>query len=305
MVCLPLALALFLVSLATHQINWALVAILPALLGGLLLFVRERPFAAQVTETAIELSSPEVRIPYDSLRYILAPLAAVADKRRRPRQFPMVVGHTGGEVHIPARLNIPSGDVYAFLERRFPPTAFERINAAVDDWAKQQVDKFGLERVWCSVARNPLGKAKRPLARQLAAWAILLTGLAWLASCYARRTIDIWMGLSVIACLVGMVMLLDASRRFSATQGIRGWKNASLIISPRGFALVQGDLQGELQWPEVLKIELVSRPGSFFWTTATAGPGIVVTVAGTRITIADIYNHPLPSIYDEMMKYWK
>jgi len=86
---------------------------------------------------------------------------------------------------------------------------------------------------------------------------------------------------------------------------IRNWHQASLVICPVGLAMVQGDMEGELRWNEVLNVELRSRAQGFHLTSETTRPGIVLSVEGARIVIADIYDRPLQDVYENILHYWR
>ena len=57
-------------------------------------------------------------------------------------------------------------------------------------------------------------------------------------------------------------------------------RHSEMIITPSGLALVQGDLQGELTWAEVL-------------TAKKYGNGLRLKVAGAEIIIQNVYQWPL------------
>ena len=46
---------------------------------------------------------------------------------------------------------------------------------------------------------------------------------------------------------------------------IKGWTKASLVISPLGLALVQGDMKGEMHWDELESLKSASQ-----WTVSNA-----------------------------------
>jgi hypothetical protein len=89
-------------------------------------------------------------------------------------------------------------------------------------------------------------------------------------------------------------------------RSIKRWRQASLVISPQGLALVQGDMQGELRWDEVRDVRIRRRDrSSFELSSGTAGPGILLRVEGATVSIADLYDRPLVIIHQNILQYWR
>jgi len=86
---------------------------------------------------------------------------------------------------------------------------------------------------------------------------------------------------------------------------VKNWRKSSLVISPMGLALVQGDIKGEMRWDELRDVQYKSRPGSFSMDVNTAMPGVLLKFEGASITIADIYDQPLRIIYERIRRYWR
>jgi hypothetical protein len=82
---------------------------------------------------------------------------------------------------------------------------------------------------------------------------------------------------------------------------LKNWKNASLVIAPEGMAMVQGLIQGEVKWPELLDVRFNVKPVGFHMGHHTAFPGIMLSVKGANILIADIYDRPLHVIYNRIL----
>ena len=82
---------------------------------------------------------------------------------------------------------------------------------------------------------------------------------------------------------------------------MKNWKNASVVIGPHGMAMVQGDIQGEVRWPELLEIRFNTKPLAFSLGSQSGFPGILLRVKGADIVIADIYDRPLHVIYNHIL----
>jgi hypothetical protein len=115
-----------------------------------------------------------------------------------------------------------------------------------------------------------------------------------------------WLPVGILLAAFGGIFSLVFWRLGTATRvRIKNWRKASLVISPVGLAMVQGDVQGELRWNEVQNVRLRGRAKGIHVTSETTMPGIVLSVEGAKILIADIYDRPLAAIYENILKYWR
>src|SRR5438105_4074233 len=142
--------------------------------------------------------------------------------------------------------------------------------------------------------------------------AVAITGLAWLV-------IGLVAGERFLPWAMVGGLLLPTFAIFAAAFSLEGrrtriknWRQSGLVIGPAGLALVQGDMRGELRWRELRNVEYRHRPRSFQvegmgfrWGSAPPYRGIHLIVEGARIVIADIYDRPLPLIYDRIRSYWQ
>jgi len=68
------------------------------------------------------------------------------------------------------------------------------------------------------------------------------------------------------------------------------------------MAMVQGGIQGEVRWPELLEIRFNAKPRGLSLSNQRAMlPGILLRVKGADILIADIYDRPLYVIYNRIL----
>ncbi len=109
----------------------------------------------------------------------------------------------------------------------------------------------------------------------------------------------------VLAVFGGLFYLLFRLPATATGVRIKNWRQASLVISPVGLAMVQGDVQGELRWNEVQNVQLRGRAKGIHVTSETTKPGIVLSVEGAKILIADIYDQPLATIHEKILEYWR
>jgi hypothetical protein len=101
--------------------------------------------------------------------------------------------------------------------------------------------------------------------------------------------------------LLALIALLGYALRGSLLtvgRGIKNWRESSLVVSPAGLALAQGDLKGELRWKELRKVKLRERG-------TTGQRRIEMRVEGAQIDIMDLYDSPISEIHRQIMHYWE
>jgi hypothetical protein len=282
--CLALAVAALPLGLAvaTGTAHWAVAALLPAMVALFWWLFRERPFRAELTEEGLEIAEPPRSVPYASIEGLQARRPPNPYKAGPPCYAIRVI-HSQGALEIPARLNVPSDEVYSFLYHRLSSSGSRDVNPALADYLRDKQRRHGPERVWTYVGRSYRGGGL--LSRRWLLWwlACLATGPLWLAAAFVLAE-PVWGGGGVLLCLCGGIFALavwSSARGGPARPRKRG--RASLVICPDGLALAQGSLVGQLRWDEIRRVRL-------------AGGVITLKLEGAEVRIADIYDRPLPLI---------
>jgi hypothetical protein len=300
-------LALDVLALASGNVHWAIASLLPWVLACLLLWRRERPFRAAFTETAVEVDDPPSSLPYAEMQGLLAGRRRSPNPfKAGPRSYPIQIIHDAGVVRVPARLNVPSDQVYTFLYNRFSSHGSRDVHPALADYLRYKERQFGADRVWSYRARRYRGiPAQFP---RLAAFclAVVLAGLTWGVIGTLRSEpgwgVGGFLGAFVFGLLAGLLAL--QSRPLAVPGKLC---QASLVISPDGIALAQADMQGQLKWDEVRDVQYKPRVPYGFQISDRGqhqGAGIVIKVAGALIVILDVYDRPLPLIHQLIRYYW-
>ena len=88
---------------------------------------------------------------------------------------------------------------------------------------------------------------------------------------------------------------------------IKDWRASSLVLTPVGLAMIQGDLTGELTWDQIRSVKLRLKPRRFqiIGDTTMGLQGIILNVEAAVILIADLYDRPIESIHERILGYWK
>ena len=303
---LLVALLLDVFAVVQDNADVAIGSVFPWLVAVLFWRLRERSFTARFTETALEVQEPPLQVRYADLQGLLAPRRPANPFKAGPRSYLIQVIHSSGVLRIPARLNVPSDEVFSFLYRQFPPSGSRAVPNALADFLRHQERRFGPEQVWTYRARPFLGRSKRHPRLMAFFLALLLSAPFWIAWGIIQKQ-EGWIGCGssglFFGGLVSLLFWLEGRHNFS---GVGKWQKAGLVVAPDGLALVQGDLVGELRWDEVRSVNL-GKASSAFQFTASTQPlrGIVLKVEGAVIVIADVYDRPLSLIYQNIRHYWK
>ncbi len=296
------AAALDVLAAATGIAHWAVLSALPWLVALLLWWKGPRPFRAHLTETSLEVDEPPLSIPYTDLQGLLAPRRPANPFKAGPRAYPIQVLHTGGVLRIPAALDVPSDEVFGFLYRQFSTRTGRDVHPALADYRRHKEREFGPARVWCYRARAHLGAGEEYPSLQTFFQALALSGVPWITWGSIRGE-EGWivagaLGGFLFGGLFAFLFWLSSRHKLGAA-GLKAWRQASLVVCPDGLALHQGDMTGQLRWDEV-------RDVTYGKSRTTPGlQGIVLKVAGATILIADVYDHPLSLIHQQICYYWR
>jgi hypothetical protein len=302
-----IAAGLVVAGLAAGTVQPTVGAIAPFLIGVALFLTGPRSFQAELHENEMQVHVPEATsISYDHLEGLWGRGRSSDPTKPGPYSFPIQVIHKDGVLQIPARLNVPSDDVFLFLYEHFPPEGARGVSSELEDYLARQESEFGQERVFAYRARSHQGKS---IGHRRAAWisfAILMTGIIWIPVGIAVKT-EAWWICGICLILFGFLfMVAFLASEQTITRGIKSWRKASLVVSPLGMALVQGDVKGEMKWDELHDVQLKTRPGGFQLTAdGSALPGIILKFEGAHVRIADIYDQPLRIIFERIRAYWK
>jgi len=299
---LAVGFGLVIVGLIYHN-NWFVTgAVLPAALAGSLWFLgRERPLAATFREQGLEIESATepVLVPYASIQNIKAGGRLADPAGFRKSSCAIAVLHEGGLLRVPSHLNFPAHEVYRFLVERVPDTGGRDVNPVLAEYLERQERYFGPETVGTFRAASRRMRSGRRGYRALCI-GMMLAGAVWAALGIAEFVNPyFWAPAGILFVLFGA--LLYAFSFVEAIRAVKNWKNASLVIGPEGMAMIQGDIQGEVRWPEVLEIRFNAKPGGFSLGQPSVMPGILLRVKGANIVIADIYDRPLRVIHNRIL----
>jgi hypothetical protein len=288
---------------ALGQLPLFVVAALPLGISvALLMFGREPHFGAVFGETAIEVEGSYGSISYGSLRDVRAAGIPHDPSAFRKASAPIHLQHEGGILHIPHRLNVPSHEVYRFLASRIHPSGDRAVNSALAEYLERQEGYFGQDHIWTyRASRRPSRRGQYRRFRAICL-GLVLAGLAWMVAGFSGFVDQGWGVAGIMCALIGLCFSLATLAQSSGPgQYIKNWKNASLVVGPQGMAMVQGDIQGEVRWPELLEIRFRPKANAFRLHYAQGLSGISLKVKGAEILIADIYDRPLYIIYDRIL----
>ena len=153
-------------------------------------------------------------------------------------------------------------------------------------------------------------QSARPSHRRLRAFstALLIAAVAWIVFGALSKSFgdSVWGPIGVLGAFFGAICLLASfsNSRSHSSLSVKKWKQSCLVLSPRGLAMVQGNVAGEMGWHEVLDLAYRPRPdfvnSAFRLSSQSVVGGILLKVKGANIIIPEIYDRPLFVIYDLM-----
>ena len=275
------------------QFELALAGLLP-LVVSVRLWLTRAPFTARLVPEGVKLMPAGSLFRYEQIRAVW-PVNERQRQRSGGRTFAIRVQHDDRELEIPARLNMASSELFDFLAGQVHVATSVPRNSGVADYFHRQLATFGAEHVWSFGARTravPMTDRRR-FRNTYMMLALALVGILWIIA-GAILHADVWAGVGGILLFCGLfgalLFFLAAKNRGPR---IKNWQNASLVISPLGFALAQGDLCGELRWKEIRDVRL------------NLGRGVLVRVNGAAILVADLYDAPIQVIHGRIEELWR
>jgi hypothetical protein len=178
----------------------------------------------------------------------------------------------------------------------------------LEHYYQKQVALFGKDKVWAFNPRPHVWHGKSGYDLLLLWVALLLVSLLWLFLA-SRTPQGVALGaMGVYLIVVSLFgMLFTGLRHVSPAKslGVKDRQNAGLVLGPIGIAMVQDPAVGQLKWEEIKSVKLGGG-----WTTV-GGPSVYppralyLDVQGATIAIADIYDCPLPKIFQLVNMYWR
>ncbi len=259
-----------------------------------------RPFTGTFQEEGllVEGEGEPFLVPYSSIRNVKVGGRLANPKGPDRGRRPIELLHDSGVLRIPSRSSFPTHTILRFLADRIPDRGSRDVNPALADFLRVQEAKFGPEHVYTFRAADRTWKSS---LRGLRAFSIggILGGAAWIGLGALGIGSDGWSPAGIVTLIFGFLLFAASFSEFqTAGQTRKLRKNAGLVIGPGGMAMIQGPIQGELRWAELVETRFQDGARAFQSTPAAAVPGIVLRVKGAEIVIADVYDRPLYVIHD-------
>jgi hypothetical protein len=275
------------IAFAARQVGWAVFAILPATIGIAFLFSQPPEFHAEVTSSELVVHSHGLTIPYGDIRRVwYAGRGAQA----------VYLTHARGVLRIPQASGMSAFDIYAFLCRMQTPQPPPDVHPTIRSYLHTQMHTFGMDRVWAHNARANTRESEGRRSK-LVGFALLATVVLWFIAAAALQEGG-WAGAALLLALIALLGYALRGSLLTVGRGIKNWRESSLVVSPAGLALAQGDLKGELRWKELRNVKLRERG-------TTGQRRIEMRVEGAQINIMDLYDSPISEIHRQIMHYWE
>lgn len=281
-------------AIVFHNVHYAIGGTPLACYALVRLLYRERRVCLEVEHEGLSLNDSLQTISYSSIRSL-----SPDPKQSGRSQFVIDVIHTGGVFTIPASIDHSSEDLLDFLRSRLAPQPQGFVHPALQDHLLRQLELFGPEKVFCFTPRESVTPIRRGTTQRGIGLAMMASGILWgLAGAISEE----WIISGIIVFIFGGIFFLASyARRDASMQAVKNWRESTLIVTPTGIALAQGDLKGKLRWDEVLNVKLA---GTAKFSMTPVVPGLTLQVAGSQILIQDLYNEALPVIHQRISDYF-
>jgi len=301
-----IGIALLALALLAGSPHPAIFSLLPFALAIAAFKTGESPIAFSISEEGLAFDEPDLGfVRYSELTGVTAPVS-----RNPGEDFAIQLYHSTGAVRIPRDINLSSRDLYDFLVERLPPldpADPDHAPAGLRTFVAEQVQAFGAEKVFVYRARPfpPQAAMSRKLAYAVAT---ICAATAW---CVAGIGIEgnekgkglAWTGFGCMISFLGLLFAFIFSRA-NTRHRPTNWRNACLIISPGGIAMVQGKLRGKMRWDELRAIDYPAKPRFGLSTHGGTRSGLGLLTDGAYLIVADLYVRPLADIRRALNNYW-
>ena len=190
---------------------------------------------------------------------------------------------------------------YEMLLDRIPDSGSREVVPDLEVRLNNDLQMFDGDLVYSYRARPAIPFSQLEVRTFLLA--IFLGGLIWM--CFGIVREINWPVLGACTASIAFVCWVIALiARQRENKQVPSRHLAGLIISPRGMALQQGPLKGELKWSEVKSVSC-GRAATKTFVINHPNRSISVNVVGAEILIHDIYDRPLATIYRCIQRYWE
>lgn len=293
-----LGLGLLVAGLVQWQYGLFVAAVVPFVLAITLWLTREKPLCFEFTSEGLEVSNPLGAIPFSDIQR----LRVIGNFTSK--QFLIEVTHSFGKLIIPSRTNANQRQLFQFLAQKAGLSLGLPLPQGLLDYQSAQAAKFGTEKVFCCQISKALIQQRRN-RRALLFFLALALGGAILTFAGMQKEVDL--GNAAYQLRLWGVIFVAVGGVVGAFLGIgltlptiKIPENSGLVISPLGFALIDGPLRGELKWGEIKGLALKGASG-----LARGPQRIDIVVAGAMISLKDVYHHSIQDIYHHMLQLWK
>lgn len=276
---------------------WAIFATVPLSIALISYLARIRPRQIDLTDQGLEDRASFLSIAFSDINGIWSRGINLLNHKFQPADRRLVIEYSGGMLDLYDRDLAKLASFTEQLLSRVKPGNSTALQAPfVNQYWLEEKGTFGDNLI--QVFRQAPGKINKSRSRDVSGplalvcipiSIILWTIFGFLVSADGFKNNEVMTGVTMLHAVIFSIVAVISTIVFIAYRGkysSRG-KNAALVISPRGFALAQNNLDGSITWAEVKGIK-------------KSRMGVIVSIAGATIIILDIYDLPADSIFHAM-----
>ena len=272
-------------------------ALLPFVLAVVWWVRRPSDISVTLEEAGIAQFYQSMTIPYDSIQAVLIRDQPILKDTVDIPAGPILVVHEKGKLLIPEKMNVDPIELVRFLIDRVPQREKQPVHVSLSDFAKEQENKFGADKVICIHQRRSSYAELQNHALVSFGISLLLCGFLWggFAAAYGDHfnrddsVLVVWLSLGFIGVFLGPILwLYGRSKSHRSKIDTDKYGPACIVISSAGMAMAQGELRGKLRWDEIREI----KDGSSRGFNRTGGK-LRLVIEGGEIEILDVYETSL------------
>ncbi|MEW4491112.1 hypothetical protein AB1L42_23760 [Thalassoglobus sp. JC818] len=280
------------IGIIFRESNWFVASILPWTLFAFLLSTYSPGQVISFEDDALKFDDGR-EIPYEDIQGISIGTRIPGHRSETFPSGPMRISHRQGIETLKGLPRKEAAQVYHQLIDRIPTTGSDSVAEPLVGRLQRDRETFDSELVSSYCARQSRDLDGNDL--RLATYTIIVATIAMGLSLYFEESA--WIVRLVGVVIICLICFIGSTTKPSL---IKNAERSSLVISPRGLALLQGPLVGQIKWEEIREVSC--KPSTMGYYPI---PAITILVPGARIQINDVYDRPLGIIYERIQTFWE
>lgn len=253
-----------------------------------------QPLTFELRDDSLWVEHSQTKIPYSSVRAIeYLPTA------KKPLSS-IILTADSHCVLIPESAEADIEQLFFFFCRRAGLEDRMSLPATLQQYHSEKTALYGDSDVVAVTARTvPGGKPARPQTREFGN-SLLISAILVLPAMLAEPPL---VAVSIFCLVIGGLARWMGKEQVKRLMIFKHAEQSAIVISPEGFAMSQGDIQGAIEWVRVDKMSIRNPSHAIENSARMLGMAgqIVLKVGSSTILIKDVYSYPLFLLYTRLL----